>query len=329
MTHPWSDELRVALAAVRTAARICQHVQSKITPDVLDKKDNSPVTIADFASQAVICHEINKAFPQDPMIAEEDSLALHQPENADFLREIHQLIQTHYAAAPPDEICQWIDHGGTKHYSQRFWTLDPIDGTKGFLRRDQYAVSLALIVDGQLELGVLGCPNLGSASEATETLFYAIRGHGSFATGLDPEAAVRQIHVTSNSDPAAVRFCESFESGHSSHNESALVAKRLGVATDPIRMDSQAKYATVAGGLADIYLRLPTKTGYFEKIWDHAGGVLVVQEAGGIVTDLNGKPLDFSLGFELRQNRGVIVTNGTLHQQVLDAVHAVASAQNE
>jgi len=329
MTHPWLDELKVALAAVRTAARICQQVQSTITPEVLDKKDNSPVTVADFASQAVIGHEINKAFPDDPIVAEEDSLALHQPENARFLHDIHQLIQNHYAVAAPEDICHWIDRGGAKQYSHRFWTLDPIDGTKGFLRRDQYAISLALLVDGQLELGILGCPNFCPADQTTDTLFYAIRGHGAFATSLEPQSPVRKIRVTGNSNPATVLFCESFESGHSSHNESALVAERLHVTTEPIRMDSQAKYATVASGLADIYLRLPTKTGYFEKIWDHAGGVLVVQEAGGTVSDMNGKPLDFSQGFELRENRGVIVTNGHLHQQVLEAVQAVASAKND
>ena len=59
-----------------------------------------------------------------------------------------------------DEICSWIDHGGAVHYRERFWTLDPIDGTKGFLRGEQYAVALALIEGGEVVVAALACPNL-------------------------------------------------------------------------------------------------------------------------------------------------------------------------
>ena len=59
-----------------------------------------------------------------------------------------------------DEVCRWIDHGGGSQYSERFWTLDPIDGTKGFLRGEQYAVALALIVEGRIAVAALACPNL-------------------------------------------------------------------------------------------------------------------------------------------------------------------------
>ena len=59
-----------------------------------------------------------------------------------------------------EQVCRWIDHGGGSQYSERFWTLDPIDGTKGFLRGEQYAVALALIVDGRVAVAALACPNL-------------------------------------------------------------------------------------------------------------------------------------------------------------------------
>ncbi|MHC5543784.1 inositol monophosphatase family protein, partial [Singulisphaera rosea] len=61
---------------------------------------------------------------------------------------------------------------------------------------------------------------------------------------------------------------------------------------------------------------------YREKIWDHAAGLLVVEEAGGVVTDIDGKPLEFTHGRELVANRGVLVTNGRLHHKVLDALDA-------
>jgi len=323
MSHPYASELATGLAAVRAAARICQAVQTTITPEALEKKDHSPVTIADFASQGVICHAIGESFPADPIIAEEDSQELHQPENARFLEQISSLIQQDYRTASADEICRWIDRGGANTFSQRFWTLDPIDGTKGFLRRDQYAISLALIIDGQIQLGILGCPNLATRNPRGHSLFYAIAGHRAFSTTLEPGAEIMPIRVTQSADPALARFCESFESGHSAHDESAMIAEKLRITASPVRMDSQAKYATVAAGEADVYLRLPTKAGYYEKIWDHAGGVLIVQEAGGTVTDLQGQPLNFSCGRELRENRGVIVTNGPLHPAVLAAAQSI------
>jgi 3'(2'), 5'-bisphosphate nucleotidase len=100
----------------------------------------------------------------------------------------------------------------------------------------------------------------------------------------------------------------------------------LGMTADPVRTDSQAKYAVVARGEADFYLRLPRsqapawERGYVEKIWDHAAGALVVEEAGGRVTDVDGKPLDWTHGDALHANCGLIVTNGRLHAAVLAAV---------
>lgn len=326
--HDYAAELQAALAAVREASHLCRAVQSTITPDVLDKKDNSPVTIADFGSQALVCRVIGDAFPNDPIIAEEDSAALRQPENAGFLSGILGEVRRLGISATPDDLFQWIDRGDATNYSPRFWTLDPIDGTKGFLRKGQYAVSLALIVNGRIEIGVLGCPNLpvSARNEASlDMLCYAVRGHGAFMLPLEGDAAPWPIHVSNVSDPKLARFCESVESGHSAHDDSVKIASLLGLTAPPIRMDSQAKYATVGQGRVDAYLRLPTRVGYFERIWDHAGGVILVEEAGGRVTDLNGEPLDFTHGHMLLKNRGVIVTNGLLHDEVLAAVQSVVA----
>lgn len=326
MTQVCQRELEVALAAVRDAARICRSVQSGLAPDALAKKDKSPVTIADFGSQAVVCRIIGDAFPHDPIIAEEDSSVLLNEDHAPFLHLIHDEICRECVQASKEQICRWIDRGGAEEYSHRFWTLDPIDGTKGFLRKEQYAISLALIIEGQIELGVLGCPNLprvpGDESTAG-TLFYAIRGQGAYSLPLDGVGEPVRLSVTPTTDPSQARFCESVESSHSSHGKSEEIASRLGITAAPVRLDSQAKYGVVARGEADLYLRLPTKADYFEQIWDHAGGVIVVEEAGGKVTDVYGKPLDFTHGHQLKENHGVIVSNGHLHDAVLAAVKAV------
>jgi 3'(2'), 5'-bisphosphate nucleotidase len=104
---------------------------------------------------------------------------------------------------------------------------------------------------------------------------------------------------------------------------SSRVAEALGIHRDPIRMDSQAKYAIVARGEAEIYMRLPAKYGYKEKIWDHAGGVLVVEEAGGLVSDVEGRPLEFNHGYELVNNRGIIAANRELHPKVIAALDEI------
>lgn len=327
MTADMGRELTVALAAVRAASVVCAQVQAQITPDVLEKKDRSPVTVADFAAQAAVCRTIGNAFSDDPIIAEEDSAFLREPGNSAFLETVQRELSAVVDDPTTQQVLSWIDRGGASESSSRYWTLDPIDGTKGFLRGEQYAVSLALIVDGQIQLGVLGCPNLPTADAWDNRLgaiMSAVRGGGAQLRPLgDPEAKPQTVRVSGTSRPATARMCESVESGHSSHGDSQQIADLLGMTADPVRLDSQAKYAVVARGEADMYLRLPTRKGYREKIWDHAGGVLIVEEAGGTVTDVHGKPLEFTHGSELTANEGVIVTNGQLHEPVLRAVKAV------
>ncbi len=324
MSSSYAQELETALNAVRAAIKACRAVQSKIVTEKLDKKDKSPVTVADFSSQSIVCRVLSQVFPEDQIIAEEDSAELRDPQNAGFLEQIQQEVSAVLGSASTADVLSWIDRGKIGPASRRFWTLDPIDGTKGFLRKEQYAVSLALIVEGRIDVAVLGCPNLPAVADpaAIGGLFYAIRGQGAFSVG-ECGTLPQPVHVSGTSDSRAACVCESVESGHSAHDRSASIAEKLGITQTPRRLDSQAKYAVVASGEADMYLRLPTRADYHEKIWDHAGGVLVVEEAGGKVTDIAGKPLDFSLGHELRANRGVIVTNGLLHDVVLSACRSV------
>ena len=148
MTAASRQERQIACEAVRSATAVCRSVQAQITQDVLEKKDRSPVTVADFSSQALICRAIREAFPDDPIIAEEDSTELRQSENSGFLDRVIEELATQGVTTGGNQVFEWIDQGGAREFSERFWTLDPIDGTKGFLRGEQYAVSLALIVNG-------------------------------------------------------------------------------------------------------------------------------------------------------------------------------------
>lgn len=324
----YEHELRVAIEAVRKASRLCRVVQAELTSaETLAKKDRSPVTVADFGAQAIVGLEMAREFPDDPIVGEENAGHLRTDEGAAIRKQVVGRVQAVMGDVSDDTVLDAIDrgaHGGGNE--GRHWTLDPIDGTKGFLRGEQYAVALALIERGKVVLGVLGCPNLpvdmDSDDAGTGCLFHGVVGQGAKMCGLDAgeETAVA---VTSIDDPAHASFCESVESGHSSHSDSARIADELGVKAEPFRIDSQCKYAAVARGNASIYLRLPTRADYEEKIWDHAAGVAVVTEAGGKVTDVDGRPLDFSIGRTLRDNKGVIVTNGLLHDRTIAAVKKV------
>jgi 3'(2'), 5'-bisphosphate nucleotidase len=103
----------------------------------------------------------------------------------------------------------------------------------------------------------------------------------------------------------------------------------LSITAPPVEMDSQAKYAVLASGVGEILLRLlsPSRPDYREKIWDQAAGSIVIEEAGGRITDLEGKDLDFSLGRTLASNRGVLATNGLLHDKLLNALQAMNVAK--
>ncbi len=316
-------EYRTAIEAVRSAASVCRAVQSQLDSTALKKDDRSPVTVADFGSQALICRALEEAFPDDPIIAEEDAHALQEPSNRDVLAHVVAEVGRIVPGADRDAVCRWINRGNASKYADRFWTLDPIDGTKGFLRGDQYAVALTLIVDGRVEVAALACPKLRAGDDTEGVVFAAHRGEGTDCLSLTDGGAAEPVRVSDVTSGSGARFCESVESAHSSHTDAAAVAEHLGIVKAPFRIDSQAKYGIVARGDAEIYLRMTKHTGYVEKIWDHASGALVIEEAGGRVTDLNGKPLDFSRGVRLELNVGIAATNGHLHDAVLEALESV------
>ena len=292
----------------------------------LTKEDRSPVTVADFGAQAIVCRELAREFSQDQVVAEEDSAALRAPQNGAALASVAEYVGRQIEGAGTSDVSAWIDHGnGT--VAPRFWTLDPIDGTKGFLRGDQYAVALALIEDGDLQVGVMACPyypiDPAQSNGPRGLLFSAIRGEGAWVEPL--AGALRELgegmrlRVVQDDSSAFFRLVESVESRHGHHSLQETVAEAIGIRREPMRMDSQAKYGAVARGDAALYLRLPSPRtpDYRENIWDHAAGALIVEEAGGRVSDVHGQPLDFASAPRMVRNRGVVVSNSKIHSQVI------------
>lgn len=323
---------QIALRAVRQAAILMRQIQQETIGSSLTKGDKSPVTVADFTSQAIIGRILSQAFPGIPLVAEETSTALRNPDGAKILAQVTNYVGNVFQDATNEMVCEWIDYGGAEP-GEQFWVLDPIDGTKGFLRGDQYVVALALVEAGRPQIGVLGCPNLTDGAipdtQGPGSIVLAVRGQGTWSTSMtDDTNQWKQLQVSSQSDSSQARLMRSFESGHTNVGQIDELADWLGVQVEPVRMDSQAKYAVLAAGGGEVILRLlsPDRLDYREKIWDQAAGSIVLEEAGGRLTDLSGKPLDFTQGRMLVNNHGVLATNGLLHEKVLQGLNAVGNS---
>lgn len=375
----YSEELDVAVRAVHLACSLCQRVQeglvSTSSDHVKSKDDDSPVTVADWSVQATISWILSEHFGSHyvSIVAEEDVESLSNPDSAGLLNVVVTTVNECLAEAPKfglkkpadtlgnsqvlDAISRCNSSGGP---TGRHWVLDPVDGTLGFVRGDQYAIALALIEDGKVVIGVLGCPNYPMRKEwlnyhhqhyraMTESLLpsplsweegcvmYARKGSGKAwmqplihgDEKLEWPNFAKSIQVSSVDDPAQATFCESMERANTNHSFTAGLAHSVGLRKEPLRVYSMVKYAAIARGDAEIFMKF-ARAGYKEKIWDHAAGVLIVQEAGGVVTDAGGRPLDFSKGMYLEGlDRGIIACCGVpLHDKIVGAIFASWDSSN-
>ncbi|RIK74476.1 MAG: 3'(2'),5'-bisphosphate nucleotidase [Planctomycetota bacterium] len=325
-----SPETEFAVEAVREAALLVRRVQQEMVVGALAKDDKSPVTVADFSAQALVAQRLADRFPGAALMGEESAVALRTEAGRETLEQITRFVRTAIPTVAPEEICDWIDRGVQERRAIT-WALDPVDGTKGFLRREQYAVALAYIDADGVQIGVLGCPELEEARRPSPggagSLLLAVRGQGAWTQPLVGGGLWRQLRVSDIAHATDARLLRSVEKGHTDTGGIGRLVDTLGIAADPVPMDSQAKYAVLAAGGGDVLLRLlsPSRPDYRERIWDQAAGSIVVEEAGGRVSDLDGKPLDFSQGRALDGNRRVLATNGRLHEAILSGLKQIGA----
>jgi 3'(2'), 5'-bisphosphate nucleotidase len=278
--------------------------------------------VADFASQAVIARMMLENFGEFSLVAEEDSKVLRTAGQEEALEAVTKFANSIFPEASAESVCDWIDQGAGQ-VGKSYWTLDPIDGTKGFLRGDQYAVALALVVEGRVVLGALGCPTLNTDFipdvDSQGMVLVALRGEGAWAREME-NGEFDAVKVSECAVPREAKVLRSFESQHTDVKKMDELIRLLGILAEPVLMDSSAKYALLAAGKGDLIFRLvtPFQPNYIEKIWDHAAGSIIVEEAGGRVTDLRGGSLDF-------RNIGVLASNGILHTVALEALTKVGA----
>jgi 3'(2'), 5'-bisphosphate nucleotidase len=300
----------------------------------LSKADATPVTVADFGVQALLSWELGAAFPHIPLVAEEDAATLRAPGSEALLAQVVAAVaRACDAGTPPpsaDAVLDALDRGcadadvaatcappATPPARMR-WVLDPIDGTKGFLRGGdaQYAVGLALLEDGADAplLGVMALPNwsLPPASASSRgVLLAASRGGGAWVRTLAGSGAWTAARADAAGTLRDATVCISDNEVWESTPVAAAAAPVAPAALLPLCCGSLVKYAAVALGHASLFVQHPVPGVHRLKSWDHAAGAACVLGAGGAVVDFAGRPVALGGGREfIPDGRGVLVCGG-------------------
>ncbi|MFX0154307.1 MAG: 3'(2'),5'-bisphosphate nucleotidase CysQ [Candidatus Hodarchaeota archaeon] len=293
-------KLKLAVEVVRKATEITEWFRKKGFESFL-KLDQSPVTLADFASQIYIVSQLKHYFPNDEIIAEE--------ENIDFIDfKAEKLIKKCFNELNIEELKKIKENIGIRGPSSECqWTVDPIDGTIGYQKGLPYAVGVGFMINSIPKLCTIAVPNYNNNSLA---VFSAEEGKGA-QVSYDNEN-FKPILVNKNKEIQNIRLC------HSLHYDQPWVlnfAKKIGI-KNFIQIDSMVKFCMVAEGTADLYIKPLDEEHSFT--WDFVPGDLIVREARGNVTDLNGERLIFKNKKCIWTTPGIIASNGFLHRKILE-----------
>ena len=353
MAQEYHKELRIAEFAVQKAAMLTKAVFISTNGYALEKEDQTPVTTADLGAQALIISALHGAFPNDSFLGEESSKLLR--ENSLLSKRVWSIVSsTHLedkdaeellsSPKSEEEMLDLIDLGGNGQggHHGRIWILDPIDGTLTYMRNQQYAVCLCLIVDGEQAVGVLACPNMSLVSGRVEEdsivkdgngyLLSAVKGKGSFIRPLtwgklsQPSPVKLERPMPTLED---LRLVEELTTTSMNREMHKRVAEKLGARWPGTNLWScQIKYVAVTVGGHDVVIRIPKQDWHRSAVWDHAGGHLIYEEAGGKVTDMNGKKIDFGAGRRCYNNIGNVLAPEAVHGDILRVVQEVIAESN-
>lgn len=364
MDSPYQAELRAALAAVQAAAQLSRAVLAAADKGVLAKDDLSPVTVADFAIQALLTCTLDGLSSSSQrttrFVGEESAAALRA--SPALLDRVWALLQQQLLAgrdaqsesdgvripADREATCAAIDRAGqgVPGPGGRAWVFDPIDGTKTFVRGEMYAVNVAMLEAGRPVLGVVACPLLAPDARGPITndtidpagaeggcILYAVRGHGTWVRPLrggnahkaEEAPTARRLDPVSAAVLRNVTCATMGDSGIEAVHRG--VAARLGLAypgTDLLGW--VPRWAALALGLGSVTVWVYKSRGRHAKIWDHAGAALLFEEVGGRITDVDGREVDWAAGRELTRNYGFVAAPAPAHAEVLRAVHETMTA---
>lgn len=384
MDSPYSTELSTAIPALQLAARISKHVLTCANKGTIEKaEDLSPVTVADFAIQAYLTKVLSSSFPTDSFVGEESAAALRA--NPDLLQRVYDVIhecidevssstsgddknksQVSFvdvvkrgAPESKEQVCELVDRcgdggkDGLSADSGRTWVFDPIDGTKTFVRGEQYAINVALLEGGRQILSVVACPLLSRKATAPVgnanvfkiddgedgCIVYAVRGFGAYARPLfvgqgfglaecASEPLKRHADGVTVSGLRSVSCWNLLDSGVDDAHKAAT--ERLGVKFPGSDLLGWVpRWVALALGLANMTVWVYKRRDRYAKIWDHAGAMLLFEEVGGMITDVDGKEINLTKGRKLSGNFGFVAAPRSVHHVVLKAVRQTLKDQGK
>ena len=298
----YHKELSLAVNLVKQASKITEWFRAKNYLPFI-KKDDSPVTLADFASQIFIISNIKKYFPEDQIIAEEESSAFLDLDAENIIKRCYTSLNVIFE----ENLKDTLNYRGLS--SKRQWTVDPIDGTKGFQRDLAYAIGMGFMIQGEPTVCAIGVPNYKNTSL---TIFSAEKNHGAKVSYGDQNFTI--ISVSNKNDFKKFRIC------HSLHYNKPWVldfARSIGV-SNFIPLDSMVKLCMVADGSSELYIKPMNMQRSFT--WDFLPGELLVKEAGGKITDIRGNPIQYVNDKCKITAPGLIASNGIMHEELLNAL---------
>ncbi|KAF3930343.1 hypothetical protein ABW19_dt0207654 [Dactylella cylindrospora] len=351
MQTPYQHEMKIAELAVQKAAIVTETVRASIEKGVLSKDDKTPVTIADFAAQAILVSALKHNFPEDEILAEEEAEILRR--NPKLLEQVWDLVSSaqledHDAdkmVPSPNSIEQminYIDAAGLSRGrpSGRVWMIDPVDGTKSFVEGGLYVVMCTLVVDGEQTVTALGSPLLSLSKEPTDAdadsagpgyLLSVEKGQGAYVRPLSKGLLLEARKLDPIKQPKGfenARFIDNISSRHFPQRDK--IADELGIPFNRVQVySSQARYVAMALGGGEVCLRVPKPTAGPLYVYDYAGGALLFEELGGKITDANGITPDLTAGRSLSNTYGAIAAPQSLHPHVLEATRKVLALYPE
>lgn len=354
---------------METASKLCVEVQSSLNSSgrrIPEKNDQTPVTVADFSVQALISLELGRRFPSIPLVAEEDSASVRANNSVEPV--VKAVVDKASVGGKPltaENVMEAIDRGGPEAFTfgtqpATYWLLDPIDGTRGFVEGNKalFVVGLALVVAGEIVLGVMGCPHWQedlsnkSISEVMEDKSIASESGLLMVSHIGCGTWTRSLlSVLSSTAKIPYSWSRCFVDGCSivpracfciieSEEWEALPPSAFFTSTtnaDSVGdgqvlvlkpcCGSLCKYLMVASGRGSVFIQ--RQKDKVIKAWDHAVGIICVLEAGGKATDWEGNQVDLAADEAGRRNiypsGGFLVTNGKLHNQLLELISSTSS----
>ena len=298
----YNKEISKAIEIVKKASEITEWFKKSVFK-IYKKQDKSPVSMADFTSQIYIISKLKEFFPKDQIMAEENESDLIDDEAEKIITDCFRDLNI----TGISDLKNTLKYRGNP--SNRYWYVDPIDGTIGFQKNLPYAIGICLIVKSDPKICAIAVPDYNERGLA---IFIAELYQGAKASygGSD----FNPIHVSNQDDLKNASLC------HSLHYDMPWVVKfadKVGI-KERIQLDSMRKFCMIADGSCDLYIK--PITGFEVHTWDFAPGDLLVREAGGMVSDLDEERLVFQNEKCILRAPGIISTNGILHEKVADII---------